>query len=262
MSRWGDGPRLKDQPCPGPGMEPGTLCGRPCQSRGLCHEHARQHKRTGRTWSFRRPAQTDCDVDGCERTHWAKGYCRLHYQRVTATGSTEPRNPGPATEAEKLCTFPDCGRRLKRHGLCDTHAKQQARGETLHPIRNYSSSGPKHQGCRADGCDGLHYSNGYCCKHYQQARRGVLGKVKERTPKPKAAPKPETPKAARPASNLPEGWFKPSPKIEHQTRPRMEEQINVVILGHTLPTREQNRLARRHLERNAPDLLEMLGLVS
>ena len=91
--------------------------------------------------------------------------------------------------------------------------------------------------------------------------RRRLGKVKERTPKPKATTKPETPKP-KPASNLPEGWFKPSPKIEHETRPRMEEQINVVILGHTLPTPEQLHLARRHMEKRAPDLLEMLGLAS
>ena len=258
MSRWGDGPKLKDQPCPGPGMEPDTLCGRPCQSRGLCHEHARQHKRTGRTWAFRRPSRTGCDVDGCDRTHWAKGYCRLHYQRVTATGSTEARKPGPvpSAEADKLCTFPDCGRRLKRHGLCDTHSKQQARGETLHPIRNYSSAGPKHEGCKADGCPALHYSNGYCCKHYQRLRRGVLDTAVDRKPK---APKAKTDK---PTSNLPDGWFKPSPKVEHRPRAAMEEQINVVILHHAPPTDAQLHMARRHLERHAPDLLEMLGLVS
>lgn len=153
----------------------------------------------------------------------------------------------------KLCTFPDCGRRLKRHGLCDTHSKQQARGSNLTPIGTRRTP----RGCKADGCDDLHYSNGYCCKHYQRMRRGVLDTAVDR--KPKAAPKP---KADKPASNLPEGWFKPSPKIDNQPRPRMEEQINVVILGHTLPTPEQEHMARRHLERHAPDLLEMLGLVS
>ena len=103
-------------------------------------------------------------------------------------------------------------------------------------------------------CGGEHHAKGYCVRCYRINCRAKTA--------PAVAPPPATAPRPKPASNLPEGWFKPSPKLEHQTRPRMEEQINVVILGHTLPTPEQNRLARRHLERNAPDLLEMLGLVS
>ena len=32
----------------------------------------------------------ECALDGCKEKHWAKSYCRLHYDRFKKTG-----NPGP-----------------------------------------------------------------------------------------------------------------------------------------------------------------------
>lgn len=122
MSRWGDGPRLKDQPCPGPGWLPDGTCGRSCQSRGLCHEHARQMLRNGQTWPLRR-AERVCDVTDCDRTHWAKGYCRLHYQRVQATGNTEGRKPGRPVD-HIGCTVDGCTDPHKGRGLCSIHYDQ------------------------------------------------------------------------------------------------------------------------------------------
>jgi hypothetical protein len=37
----------------------------------------------------RGPANKPCTVDNCERRHYAKGYCRLHYDRVRNYGRTE-----------------------------------------------------------------------------------------------------------------------------------------------------------------------------
>jgi hypothetical protein len=35
-------------------------------------------------------AKRTCSVDGCERTHFGKGYCQLHYRRLYDTGSLGP----------------------------------------------------------------------------------------------------------------------------------------------------------------------------
>src|SRR3712207_4159022 len=37
-------------------------------------------------------------------------------------------------EVSKECGFPGCGRRTRTMGLCQTHYKQQLRGEELKPI--------------------------------------------------------------------------------------------------------------------------------
>lgn len=36
-----------------------------------------------------------CIVEDCERPHVAKGYCKLHYERVRAFGSTDKPKPKP-----------------------------------------------------------------------------------------------------------------------------------------------------------------------
>lgn len=41
-----------------------------------------------------------CSVDGCQRLHEAKGYCRMHYKRLRATGDPT-RKSRFATQAEK-----------------------------------------------------------------------------------------------------------------------------------------------------------------
>lgn len=35
-----------------------------------------------------------CSVDGCERAHGSKGYCRMHYERVRRFGDTELHGAG------------------------------------------------------------------------------------------------------------------------------------------------------------------------
>jgi hypothetical protein len=43
--------------------------------------------RNGHTLRIQRgPATRPCSVDGCDRRHYAKDYCRLHYDRVRAYG--------------------------------------------------------------------------------------------------------------------------------------------------------------------------------
>lgn len=43
-------------------------------------------------------ADRRCSVDGCARLHYGKGFCRLHYDRVRARGTTDlvtTRRPRP-----------------------------------------------------------------------------------------------------------------------------------------------------------------------
>lgn len=73
-----------------------------------------------------------CDVLRCVRPHTARGYCDFHYRewkRCGVSGSTPP----PSTTG--ICSYRDCGRRRRTHGLCSAHYLQQFKGEELRPLR-------------------------------------------------------------------------------------------------------------------------------
>lgn len=53
-----------------------------------------------------------CAVEGCERAHKAKGYCRMHWDRLKRRGTTDKFDPQYPTVEESLRT------RVKRVGDC------------------------------------------------------------------------------------------------------------------------------------------------
>lgn len=69
-----------------------------------------------------------CSVDGCERPHEARGWCRMHYRRWAAHG-----DPGPAEKLKRRgepptpCSVEDCGRLARIKGFCFRHYNNQRR---------------------------------------------------------------------------------------------------------------------------------------
>lgn len=57
-----------------------------------------------------------CSVKECERPHYARGFCKLHYERVRKSGSIEL----PIVEI-KYCSVEGCDRRNYGRGLCLMH---------------------------------------------------------------------------------------------------------------------------------------------
>ena len=66
-----------------------------------------------------------------------------------------------------ICSFPDCGRPHRAHGLCSTHYRQQSAGRTLRPV-GWRPAPPK---CSVDGCPGDARSLGMCPAHYARMHR-------------------------------------------------------------------------------------------
>ena len=67
-----------------------------------------------------------CEVVDCERKHYARGMCSLHYQRARAAGPLEA-----LPEKPKECTFAGCERPVRSRGLCEVHRQQRDRGDNL-----------------------------------------------------------------------------------------------------------------------------------
>lgn len=148
--------------------------------------------------------------------------------------------PDPAV-APKPCPGPGhgdepCGRDVVGRGLCQAHCRQARLGQPLQPLRLVGQAVVKARG-------GVVRNGG---------TRGRTAPSSKQTPKPK------------PASNLPPGWFKPSPKPARPARENNEEMINVIALTNmpTTPPEQVAALKRWLTRRGDADVLEMLGLAS
>ena len=66
-----------------------------------------------------------CSVEGCERSHFGRGYCNAHYKRWRKTGHTGPVDvalqAATRTVAPTACAVDDCTDRARGHGLCSKH---------------------------------------------------------------------------------------------------------------------------------------------
>lgn len=88
--------------------------------------------------------------------------CRKHYLR--AHRPRKPRKLKPAVP----CSFNECDRVAKAHGLCNGHRSQRYYGRPLTPLRGYAHG----RTCDFDGCNLRHLAGGLCKAHYEQRRRG------------------------------------------------------------------------------------------
>src|ERR1017187_8031238 len=70
-----------------------------------------------------------CDFPGCEKYHYAKGYCVAHWRQL--------KRARPLTSLwtpNRNCDFPGCTEPHRRNGLCNSHSTQQRMGIPLREI--------------------------------------------------------------------------------------------------------------------------------
>lgn len=71
-----------------------------------------------------------CSVEGCNRTHLAKGYCAPHYHRMHKYGDTFL-----GTRPGNQCTFPGCVNRAGSMDICKSHRRQRNQGRPLTALK-------------------------------------------------------------------------------------------------------------------------------
>lgn len=71
-----------------------------------------------------------CSIKGCDKKHYALGYCMMHYKRFRRWGS--PHFKARAANGEhKGCKVPGCTRKHKGNGYCEPHLDRLNRNGVL-----------------------------------------------------------------------------------------------------------------------------------
>lgn len=110
-----------------------------------------------------------CAVDGCDRNHYGRGWCRRHYDRARRA----ERHSAPT----RLCEVDNCGRPHNARGMCIHHYKKWRQANTP---------------CAVDDCPRNAARQGYCRGHWDRWKKfgdPLAGPpIRERAPNGSARP--------------------------------------------------------------------------
>ncbi len=106
----------------------------------------------------------ECKVEGCGRLRYAKGLCRIHYQRARKNG--DPNRPVRVWKYERPCKEEGCGRPAHSRGWCKAHHHRWVRGKPVEgPLREPLTA------CSVAGCERPHKAKGLCGTHYHRQQK-------------------------------------------------------------------------------------------
>lgn len=83
-----------------------------------------------------------CTIEGCDKKHYGRGWCYMHWQRVRRYGRTSLPDRPP--KRVRLCPVSECDRPVHAKGYCKRHYIRWAR----HGDPTYRIRGEVRNGCR------------------------------------------------------------------------------------------------------------------
>ena len=107
----------------------------------------------------------NCDVDGCGKTHYGRGYCAAHYRKFRLYGDPT----ASAWPAKEECLVDDCDKTSTKRGYCNAHYIRLRRHGDVSLVRTHKR--PEDGKCTVDGCERDWLSRGFCKLHYDRMAR-------------------------------------------------------------------------------------------
>lgn len=71
-----------------------------------------------------------CSVEGCDRPHYAKGFCTMHHKRFWRYGDPNYKKKRKGKWEGAVCSVDGCDNPVKNKGLCNRHYLLDRRGVT------------------------------------------------------------------------------------------------------------------------------------
>ncbi len=107
-----------------------------------------------------------CSIDGCDRLHCARGWCRPHYRRWSRTGEPGPAELGRKRRRQIGCSVDGCRGAHYARGWCSVHYYRWKRDGDPGAAR----TSPRRV-CSLDECVRPHHGRGYCGPHLRRLQR-------------------------------------------------------------------------------------------
>jgi HNH endonuclease len=102
-----------------------------------------------------------CAVADCERAHYSRSYCEMHYRRALRNGG---RLPPEVDRRSQPCAVEVCEHMAEAKGFCHGHYQRLLRTGTVMP----TSLNNVPRTCSVDGCNRPHKAKGFCPAHYKR----------------------------------------------------------------------------------------------
>lgn len=103
-------------------------CDKPIKSRKdmLCGSHYAQKRRGKPLAPLRKPIYV-CTVDGCDRPHNSRGYCKAHLTRLYRNGDVDAETTIQEKRPGAVCSVDGCGQPHYGNGYCAAHRTRVTR---------------------------------------------------------------------------------------------------------------------------------------
>lgn len=118
-----------------------------------------------------------CDVEGCEKRHYGRGFCAVHYQRFRKHG--DPM--GSAYAPKPACSVDGCEVISYKKGMCNPHYIRNRRHGDPHAMKYQRKPSPDAT-CTADQCKRPWLARGLCKLHYDRKYGKPHGEPQVRKP--------------------------------------------------------------------------------
>lgn len=99
-----------------------------------------------------------CREADCHRSHYARGWCGMHYKPWLRAGSPV------RGERTTVCAVEGCRRQAKSRGWCHAHYQRWRSHGDVRAEQPLRRRGP----CAVAGCDRPSYARGHCNTHYRR----------------------------------------------------------------------------------------------
>lgn len=107
-----------------------------------------------------------CVVESCGQKHYAKGYCKYHYEKVGYGKQKKIKEPKKQTN----CIIDGCSKLAHCKGYCSSHYSRVYRNGDPGSVDFREVMQIVPDVCTIDGCNNQHFAKGYCSKHYDRWR--------------------------------------------------------------------------------------------